>query len=210
MSDTRPSTIVRSRQSTASSRAPFAARSTTRRRSGKVVSGRPSPLASRATISAVSRSEVLASSSLSARGRARHRSAPRADTVRPASASRTASHSSTYLALASSASRLFTNDPHCQTKRSILRPHGLDDGRDPGGPCRDRSLTLGRPGAEGVPAARRGGLTRNQIAGQDPHALLLGRSGDRAPAPPVKETPEPADPAAVLPIAARPPRRRTD
>src|SRR3989449_779819 len=85
MSDTRPSTIERSRQSTACSRAPFAARSTTRRRSGKLVSGRPSPPVSSATISAVSRSKARASSSVSARGRARHRSAPRADTVRPAS-----------------------------------------------------------------------------------------------------------------------------
>src|SRR5437879_1897345 len=201
MSETRPSTIARSRQSTASSRAPFAARSTTRRRSGKLVSGRPSPLASRATISAVSRSEVLASSSVSARGRLRLRWAPTGDTGRPASAARTGSHSSTCLALVSSVSQLFTNDPHCQTKRSILRPHGLDDGRDPGGPCRDRSLTLGRPRAEGIPAARRGDLTRNQIAGQDPHALLLGRSGDRASAPSVKETPEPDDPAALLPVA---------
>src|SRR6266705_2259365 len=122
MSETRPSTIARSRQSTASSRAPFAARSTTRRRSGKVVSGRPSPLASRATISAVSRSEVLASSSVSARGRLRLRSAPRADTVRPASASRTASHSSTCLALGGSVQKVY--QPHAEAISLEIRSQG--------------------------------------------------------------------------------------
>src|SRR5207245_9434334 len=125
-------------------------------------------------LAAVPPSDVLASASVAARGRLRLRSGPRADTVRPASAARTGSHSSTCLALVSSVSRLFTNDPHCQTKRSILRPHGLDDGRDPGGPCRDRSLTLVRPRAEGIPAAPRGDLPRNQLPGQHAPAPLLG------------------------------------